>query len=48
MDGGEEKVLVEEKNGSTSSPQGIAKTVFVAGSDRSYIDTQIAELKKYF
>ncbi|MFA6405732.1 MAG: hypothetical protein WCW46_03250, partial [Candidatus Paceibacterota bacterium] len=43
-------ILVNNKNNnqSVANQVAVAKTVFVAGSDRNYIDAQISELKKYF
>ncbi len=49
-------IIVENNTSSTTSPTSaptsagasIAKTVFVASSDRNYVDTQIAQLKNYF
>ena len=45
-------VLVNENNNSSQSSstigEGIARTVFVAGSSKEYVDLKIDELKKYF
>ena len=48
MDEGRRKVLVEEKMVRQAHHKELPKLLFVAGSDRSYIDTQIAELKIFF